>query len=248
MLYAPAMTAADRQIVFRETARAVAHQHQLKASFLPKLFAEQAGSGCHLHFSLWRDGVNLMPDPNTAGQLSPIASAFVAGIQHHLPALMALTTPSPNSYRRIAPHSWSGAFNCWGFDNREAAIRVPNNPAPPSPTHVELKTMDASSNPYLALGAVIAAGLDGVKTHHSLDKPVPCDPGGLSDGERRERGIQRLPETLGVAIEHLTRDEVLQDALGPALAKAYIAVRRAEWEAMQGYSLDDEVALLLERY
>jgi glutamine synthetase len=248
MLYAPALTAADHQIVFRETVRAVAHQHQLRASFLPKLFAEQAGSGCHLHMSLWRDGVNLMPDLNTAGQLSPVASEFVAGIQYHLPALMALTTPSSNSYRRIAPHSWSGAFNCWGFDNREAAIRVPGNPTPPTPTHVELKTVDASSNPYLALGAVIAAGLDGVNTHRRLNEPVHCDPGGLSNSERRERGIQRLPETLGVAIEHISRDDVLLAALGPALAKAYIAVRKAEWEAMQDYSLDDEVALLLERY
>jgi glutamine synthetase len=248
MLYAPALIAADRQIVFRETVRAIAHQHQLRASFLPKLFADQAGSGCHLHMSLWRDGVNLVPDLNTAGQLSPVASEFVAGVQHHLPALMALTTPSPNSYRRIAPHSWSGAYNCWGVDNREAAIRVPSNPAPPSPTHVELKTMDAAANPYLALGAVIAAGLDGVKTHQSLDKPVQCDPGVLSASERRGRGIQRLPETLGVTIEHLSRDDVLLAALGPALAKAYIAVRQAEWEAMQDYSLDDEVALLLERY
>ena len=108
--------------------------------------------------------------------------------------------------------------------------------------------MDASANPYLALGAVIAAGLDGVRTHQRLDEPVQCDPGGLSDSARRERGIQRLPANLGVAIEHLSRDDVLLAALGPALAQAYIAVRKAEWEAMQDYSLDEEVTLLLERY
>lgn len=248
ILYAPAMMAAERQIVFRETVHAIARQHQLSASFLPKIFADQAGSGCHLHLSLWHDGVNLLPDLDTAGQLSPVASEFVAGVQHHLPALMALTTPSPNSYRRIAPHSWSGAFNCWGFDNREAAIRIPTNPTPPSPTHVELKTVDATANPYLALGAVIAAGLDGLQSHRSLREPVQVDPGTLSESERRAQGIQRLPESLGVAIEHLTRDGVLLDALGAALAKAYVAIRKAEWEAMQDASLADEVALLLERY
>jgi glutamine synthetase len=248
MLYAPAMMAAERQIAFRETVHAIARQHQLRASFLPKIFADQAGSGCHLHMSLWRDGVNLLPNFAIAGQLSPVALAFVAGIRHHLPALMALTTPSPNSYRRIAPHSWSGAFNCWGFDNREAAIRIPTNPAPPSPTHVELKTMDATANPYLALGAVIAAGLDGLQIHRSPGDPVWVDPATLTESERRAQDIQRLPATLGVAIDHLARNDVLLDALGPALAKAYIAVRKAEWEAMQDASLADEVARLLERY
>ncbi len=248
MLYAPALTAADRQIVFRETVHAIAPQHHLRASFLPKIFPDQAGSGCHLHLSLWRDGINLLPDANASGQLSPIAAGFVAGLQHHLPALMALTTPSPNSYRRIVPHSWSGAFNCWGFDNREAAIRVPTNPTPPSPTHMELKTVDASANPYIALGAVIAAGLDGLRKHLTLAEPVQCDPGSLSEAERHDRGVHRLPETLGVAIEQLSQDSVLLDALGAALAKAYMAVKNAEWEAMQGYSLDEEVALLLERY
>lgn len=248
MLYAPAMAAAERQIVFRETVHAIARQHQLRASFLPKIFADQAGSGCHLHMSLWREGVNLLPDLDTAGQLSPVASEFVAGVRHHLPALMALTTPSPNSYRRIAPHSWSGAFNCWGFDNREAAIRIPTNPLPPSPTHIELKTMDATANPYLALGAVIAAGLDGLQRHRRLGEPVQVDPGTLSESERRTQEIQRLPASLGVAIDHLSQDDALLEALGPALAKAYIAVRSAEWEAMQDASLADEVARLLERY
>ena len=108
--------------------------------------------------------------------------------------------------------------------------------------------MDATANPYLALGAVMAAGLDGLQTHRSLSQPVQYDPGTLSESERRNRGIHRLPETLGVSIEHLTQDAVLLAALGPALAQAYIAVRKAEWQAMQDFTLDDEVALLLERY
>jgi glutamine synthetase len=246
--YTAALQAADWQIAFRETVRGVALRHNLRASFLPKIFADQAGSGCHLHLSLWRMGQNLMPDASQPGILSPIARSFIAGILHHLPALMAITVPSTNSYRRLQPHCWSGAFRCWGMDNREAAVRVPSNPALPSPTQIELKTVDATANPYLALGATIAAGLDGVRQGWELGNPVTIDPGHFTDAERHERGIDRLPTNLGEAIGQLTQNSVLLEALGAELAQAFVAVRKAEWEALQGYRLEDEVNLLLERY
>ena len=248
ILYTNALSAADQQIAFRETVRAIALQHNLKASFLPKIFADKAGSGCHLHLSLWQDGQNLLPNLERDGELSEVARRFMAGILHHLPALMALTTPSTNSYRRIRPHLWSGAFRCWGIDNREAALRVPSNPEEPSPTHFEFKTVDASANPYLALGAVIAAGLDGVRHCFELGEPVSVDPGHMTELERIARGIDLLPTNLGQSIEHLSSDTVLLDALGPELAQAYLAVRKAEWEAMKDLELEAEVKLLLERY
>lgn len=248
MRYTKALQAADWQVAFRETVRGVALQHHQRASFLPKIFADQAGSGCHLHLSLWRDRVNLIPSVETPGMLSPVAQAFVAGILHHLPALMAIATPTPNSYRRLQPHFWSGAYRCWGMDNREAAVRVPSNPKPPSPTHIELKTVDASANPYLVLGAVIAAGLDGIIHNRPLTAPVTVDPGYLSDEQRQEQGIERLPTTLKEAIAHLSANEVLLKALGPELSQAFIAVRTAEWEALKDLNLEQEVQLLLERY
>lgn len=248
ILYTNALTAADQQIAFRETVRALALQHNLKASFLPKIFADKAGSGCHLHLSLWQEGHNLIPNPDTNGELSELARRFIAGILHHLPALMALTTPSTNSYRRIRPHCWSGAFRCWGMDNREAAVRVPSYPEAPSPTHFELKTLDASANPYLALGAVIAAGLDGVRHRFELGQPVTVDPGYMTEAERSIGAIDLLPINLGKSIEQLSSDSVLLDALGAELAQAYLAVRKAEWEAMKDLELEEEVKLLLERY
>jgi glutamine synthetase len=248
VLYTNALGAADQQIAFRETVRAIALQHNLKASFLPKIFGDKAGSGCHLHLSLWQGGENLIPNLDADGSLSDVARCFIAGILHHLPALMALTTPSTNSYRRIRPHYWSGAFCCWGMDNREAAVRVPSNPGAVSPTHFELKTVDASANPYLALGAVIAAGLDGVRHCLELEEPLSVDPGYMSESERATRGIERLPTNLGESIEQLSNDKVLLDALGPELAQAYLAVRKAEWEAMKDLELEEEVKLLLERY
>jgi glutamine synthetase len=246
--YTQALPAADRQIAFRETVHAVADRHGLKASFLPKLFADKAGSGCHLHLSLWREERNLVPDSRWPWGLSELAGRFIAGILDHLPALMAVTTPSTNSYRRLQPHFWSGAFRAWGLDNREAAVRVLGNPAGGGPLHFEVKTVDASANPYLALGAVVAAGIDGVRRPRDLADPVDADPADLPEAERSARGIDRLPANLGEAIEHLDRDEVLRNALGPQLAQAFLAVRRAEWEAMKSMDLADEVRMLLERY
>ena len=246
--YAPAMDAADQQIAFRETVRAIAHQHNLVASFLPKIFPDTAGCGCHIHFSLWNGDTNRLSDPGDSNGLADIAQRFSAGLLHHLPALMALTTPTPNSYRRLLPHCWSGAFRCWGIDNREAALRVPSNPAGSGVTHVELKTVDASANPYLALGALIAAGLDGIQQQLTLPAPVTIDPGRLSETERQEHSINRLPTSLEEALNHLKNDPVLLNALGSDLAKAYLAVRQTECEALSKLELSEEVNLLLERY
>lgn len=246
--YTQALQAADQQIAFRRTVHGVAARHGLKASFLPKLYIDKAGSGCHLHLSLWRDGQNLLPDANGTGNLSEIARAFIAGLLHHLNALMALTTPSVNSYRRISPHAWSSAFRCWGLDNREAAVRVPSEPTGPGPTHFELRAIDASANPYLAIGAVIAAGLDGIRRGLDPGEPVTVDPGHLSESERQARGIDPLPANLGDAIAHLSGNKTLLRALGPQFAQAFLAVRKAEWEALKDLELEEEVKLLLESY
>ena len=246
ILYQTALTAADQQIAFRETVKAVAHQHNLQASFLPKIFPNQAGSGTHIHWSLWQDGKNIIPTEK--GQLSPIANQFAAGILHNLPALMALTTPSPNSYRRLQPQNWSGAFRCWGYNNREAAIRVPTNPTLPSPTHVELKTVDASANPYLALGGIIAAGLDGIRNQLSLPEEITVDPATLTDSQRNSKQIDPLPRNLGESIQKLQQNQTLLSALGTDLATAYIAIRQAEYQAMKEWSLEQEVKQLIDRY
>ena len=245
--YTDALTAADWQIAFRETVRAIAHQHDLAASFLPKIFPDAAGSGCHIHFSIWQDEQNLLPDKQGICGLSQTAREFVAGILHHLPSLMALTTPSVNSYRRLLPHCWSGAYRCWGLDNREAAVRVPSNPAG-CPTHFELKTVDASANPYLALGAAIAAGVDGVQRSLEAPSPVTVDPGNLSPEDRTAQGIERLPSNLGEAIACLQENNVLLNALNPELSQAFLAVRQAEWSAMKDWELEQEVKTLWARY
>ncbi|HEV2440083.1 MAG TPA: glutamine synthetase family protein [bacterium] len=232
--HAHALGAADRHILLREGVRGIAVRHGLSASFAPKPFAESAGSGCHLHLSLWRDGQNLMYDEGDRLRLSPLAYAWIAGVLAHLPALCALVAPSVNSYARLRPHSWAGAFGSYGPENREAAIRVITPRRGPASSNVELKTCDGSANPYLALAGVIAAGLDGVRRKLAPGDPVEVDPSSLSDAERRARGIVALPATLGDAADALERDSIIQEILGAPLTRSYLAVRRGEWEALRG--------------
>ena len=232
--HAPALEAADRQVFYRETIRGVAHRHGLYASLAPKPFVDQAGNGGHIHFSLW-DAANrraLMHDAKGRYGVSPLGYHFIAGVLEHLPALLALTCPSVNSYRRLQPHFWSSAFTAWGPDNREAAVRVPSTfPSDRAgSTNAELKASDASSNPYLALGGLLAAGLDGVMRKLAPGDPVLVDPGTLSESERAARGIRRYPTTLRAALDNLEDDPVLCAALGPTLASAFVAVKRSECE------------------
>ena len=239
--HAPALRAADQQVLTRETIRGVASKHGLVASLAPKPWPENAGNGGHVHFSLWdvEGNRNRFHDGSADDRLSEEARSFIAGVLEHLPGLCGLTAPSFNSYHRILPQYWAGAFVCWGHDNREAPVRVPSVfwGMEEASTNVELKAADASSNPYLAVGALIAAGLDGIERGLEPPVPVEVDPATIDEDEREQRGILRLPGTQEEALDALAADEVLTGALGPVLAESYLAVRRSEWAA---YSAGDE--------
>jgi glutamine synthetase len=235
--HAPALRAADNMVWYRETARGVAWGQGLWASLAPKPIPDQAGNGAHLHASLWEAGPdggpgerNVLYDAADPRGLSALAYHWIGGLLAHLPALVALTCASVNSYRRLVPQSWSSAFTCWGMDNREAAVRVPSRMwgLDEASTNLELKPSDATGNPYLALGAVIHAGLDGIRNKLDPGRPVDTDPATLSGATRRRRGIRRLPGSLGQALDALEADELLCEALGPLRRDAYLAVKRSE--------------------
>jgi glutamine synthetase len=235
--HAPALRAADSHLHYRETVRAVAHRHDLAASFAPKPWPKQPGNGCHLHFSAWdRRGVNRFADPRGPHGLSALGCHFLAGVLDHLPALLALTCPSVNSYRRLQPGMWASAYRAWGHDNREAALRVasPLWGHEEGSTNVELKACDSSSNPYLALGGVIAAGLDGVTRELEPPPPVLVDPHTLDEEARARVGAVRHPRSLGEAIGNLRGDRVLMEALGDRLSTSYLAVKESDVEQFGG--------------
>jgi glutamine synthetase len=239
--HAPAVRAADNQVTYRQTVRGVAARHGLVASLAPKPFADQAGSGAHLHWSIWdaTHATNLLADPGDPVGLSALGRHAIAGVMAHLPGLLGLTAPSVNSFRRLQPHYWSSAYTAWGFENREAAVRVPSRywDDEAGSTNLELKASDASANPYISLGGVMAAALDGITRELSPGDPVDEDPGNLSEEERARRGIRRFPETAAEALDELEKDEVLMDALGAPLAAEYLKVRRTEAAA---YAAQDD--------
>ncbi|MFI7612982.1 glutamine synthetase family protein [Nonomuraea terrae] len=217
--HAPALRAADNHVIYRETVRGVALRMQMWASLAPKPLADQAGNGAHLHLSLWRDRHNVFAEDGAA------RAGFIGGLIAHLPALTALTCGSVNSFRRLSPRAWAGAYAVYGPDNREAAIRVCSPLGESGEPNLELKTSDSSANPYLSLGAVIHAGLDGIRRGLDPGEPVDVDPDTLPGR------YPRLPASLDEALDALEADEVLMEALGPLRRRAYLAVKRSEADA-----------------
>jgi glutamine synthetase len=234
--HAPALRAADNHVLYREAVRGTAFRRGLWASLAPKPIPDQAGNGAHLHISLRAPGVSGEPgapafyDAADRYGLSPTGYHFIGGLLAHLPALVALTCGSVNSYRRLAPQMWSSAYTVYGMDNREAAVRIcsPMSDDRAASVNLELKSSDSSANPYLALGAVIHAGLDGIRRKLDPGGAVNVDPAVFTDAERSARGIRRFPDSLGAALDALEADTLLMDSLGDLRRRAYLAVKRSE--------------------
>jgi glutamine synthetase len=229
---AGALAAADRRVMVLEAIRGVAHRMGLETTMAPKPYLEGAGNGHHLHLSLYslEDDAPVLFD--SSGVLSGPGTGFVAGVLDHLPAVMAFTTPSPNSYQRIAPGMWSSAYISYGPDNREAAVRItsPVAGAESATANIELKPVDVTANPYLALAAVLAAGMDGMERGLDPGEPTMVDPATLSEADRASRGIRPLPASLDESLDALEQDEVLIEALGEPLVRTHLAVARAQAE------------------
>jgi glutamine synthetase len=235
-----ALGAADNQMKFRDTVRGVALRHGLYASFAPKPYPDQIGSGAHVHLSLWDDdGRSSLYDPAAPGGLSRLGRHFIAGVTEHLPALVALTTPNYNSFRRLVPSAWASATTGWGFDNKEVALRVcsPFYKREEQSYNLEFKPSDPSSNPYLALGALIACGLDGIERELEPGEPCDRDPARMSPADLARSKVRPLPTTMADALDGLEKDDVLLGSMGALLARGYLGVRRSEESA---FSAGDE--------
>ncbi|KAL2933392.1 Protein fluG [Bienertia sinuspersici] len=217
--------AADNLVFAREAIKAVARKHELMATFTPKYTLDDIGSGSHVHLSLSENGMNVFT--GAAGSsygMSKVGEEFMAGVLIHLPAILAFTAPIPNSYDRIQPDTWSGAYHCWGKENREVPLRTA---CPPGVTdglvsNFEIKAFDGCANPFLGLASIIAAGIDGLRKHLVLPPPVEANPSSL-DGE-----LKRLPQSLIESLEALQKDTFFEDFLGEKLLMAIKGVRKAE--------------------
>ena len=244
------VTAADRQLLARQTIHAAARAHGLRASFSPVVSMNAVGNGWHIHSSVSRDGRNLMAGGDGPSGMTAEGEGWVAGMLRDLPALSAVAAPSMVSLLRRRPGYFAGAFAFWGVQNREASLRfIPGGGlVPDEAANVELKSSDASGNPYLALAAIIGAGMAGLDEGLTLPEPIQEEPGSWGDDERERRGVRRLPETAEEQIAAVTGSAPVSQALGTETIGAWTAVRRADAAAAEGQSPEDIVAAYLWRY
>jgi len=239
------LPAADRAVILREVTREVADALGFAASFSPKPTPDSAGNGVHIHFSL-RDAANqpVLYDPRGPGGMSELAGSFAAGILRHMPALCAITAPSPVSYLRLVPQSWSSAYACLGERNREAALRICSAPASAGDDargfNLEYRVTDATANPYLALAVIIRAGLAGIRDGLPTPTLVNGDPSALSEQDRTRLGVARLPTSLAASLQALTADAEVRGWFPAPLLQTMLSVKARE-AALAGSMTPEEL-------
>lgn len=225
--YAEALETADNVVTFRFVVKKVALEYGLHASFMPKPLFGVNGSGMHVHQSLLKDGENAFYDEAAEWQLSKTALGYIGGILDHASAIVALTNPLVNSYKRLVPGFEAPTNIAWSEKNRSPLVRVPARRG--MSTRCEVRMPDPSCNPYLALAVMLAAGLDGVENDSKPGPPVNKNIFAMSQREKRRLRIKQLPENLGQALNHLEKDKVVLGALGDHIASHFIAAKRKEW-------------------
>jgi len=239
---------ADWVVLSRETIVAVAKSRGLDALFLPKLADDKAGNGCHVHFS-FRETTstreNGFSHATLSGELSVMAKSFLEGILCHLPALLSLTMPTNNSFRRVGPGCWTGSSIGWELEDKEAALRVCMDTVTGQWTNVEYKLCDSTANIYLALSGILACGLDGIVQNLTL-RPPQREQQNSSSWAMQEKQATTLPSSLQESLVCLQNDDFLcQEVMGTSLSKAYIAVRQAASKKYANRTLQEEVAMAL---
>lgn len=244
--YSDALDMADKAATFKFVVRAIAQKHGLHATFMPKPIYGIPGSGMHLNQSLVADGKNAFYDPAAPHGLSEIALYYIGGIMKHARALTAITNPTVNSYKRLVSGFEAPVYVAWSFRNRSPLIRIPAKRGPS--TRIELRNPDPSCNPYLAFAVTLAAGLDGIR--NKILPPPPCDKNiyAMSDEERAEWGIAKLPEDLKEALLELEKDEVIKSALGPHITERFLEAKWIEWDRYRMQVHPWEVAEYLTKF
>lgn len=228
--YEDALKTADNVATFRTVVRAIAAQHGLHATFMPKPIARINGSGMHTHLSLMdEDGSNAFHDDNDEFNLSETAHAFLAGILEHAPAITAVANPTVNSYKRLVPGYEAPVYIAWSDRNRSALIRKPAARVPAA-SRIELRSPDPSCNPYLALAVMIQAGLDGIEKGLSAPEPVRENIYEFDEQKREEYGIDTLPSNLAESIAALQEDDVIFGALGDHIGPKFVEAKNTEYE------------------
>ena len=226
--YQNALKACDDIQTFKLVVKTIARKHGLHATFMAKPLFGVNGSGMHCNLSLFTKGKNVFFDSNGDLELSDTARHFVAGVMKHATSFTAITNPTVNSYKRLVPGYEAPCYVAWSARNRSPLIRIPASRG--LSTRVEVRSVDPSANPYLAMAVLLAAGLDGVKSELTPPSPVDRNIYAMSKEERVEIGIVDLPGTLAEALENLKKDDVITQALGSHLLEHFLEAKEIEWD------------------
>ena len=225
--YDEALTTADNIMTFKLAVRTIARRHGLHATFMPKPLNGVCGSGMCLNMNLTKDGRNIFRDPEDPNFMSKEAYYFLGGLMKHAKGITAVANPLVNSYKRLASDSDASPYIAWSKNNRTSLFRIPTIRRGEG-TRIVMISPDSSANPYLTLALCLEAGLDGLKNQIMPPEKIEKNLLTMTDAERKELNVERLPKTLMEALDALEQDQVLMDALGEHVAKHYIATKRQE--------------------
>lgn len=244
--YDEALATADNLMTFKLAVRTIARRHGLYATFMPKPQYGMNGSGMHINMSLLKDGKNSFADETDKYGLSPEAYAFLGGIMEHMRSMTAVTNPIVNSYKRLVPGYEAPVYIAWSATNRSPLIRIPA--AAGDAVRMELRSPDATANPYLALAAVLRAGLDGIRRQVAPPESVDCNIFRMNEEERAGRGIEELPGTLMEAVSCMEKDRFMRETLGNHAFEKYIELKKEEWNRYRCQVTDWEINEYLNQF
>lgn len=222
-----ALKTADNIMTFKMVVKIIAQKHGLHATFMPKPLRDEEGSGMHINMRLFRNGKNIFTSKKDPAGLSKDAKYFIGGIFRHINGITALTNPLVNSYKRLIPGNEAPSFTTWARKIRSPLIRIPL--VRDGNTELELLSPDATCNPYLTLAVLLAAGLEGIKEKVEPPYESTVNSLNMTEEERKNNGIKRLPESLGAALNAFKNDELIRKTLGDYAFSRYLSVKRAEW-------------------
>ena len=246
--FADALSMADNIMTFRAVVEEVALKEGCLATFMPKPFPDEFGSGMHTHFSLFEGDRNAFFDPAGQYQLSAIGRSFIAGLLHHASEITAVTNQHVNSYKRLWGGDEAPSYICWGHNNRSALVRVPmHKPGKAQSSRVEYRGIDSSANPYLAVAVILAAGLKGIEEDYELPAETEDDVWLLSDVERAALGIGELPTSLKSAVVAMSGSDLVADTLGENAFEFFLRNKRREYRAYDAQVTDFELGQFFPR-
>ena len=249
MRYQDALKMADDVITYRVVVKEIASKLGVYATFMPKPIFGENGSGMHTHQSLFKGSKNAFFDPKAKYNLSDVAHSYIAGLLKHAAEICSIFAQTTNSYKRLVPGYEAPVYIAWSRRNRSALIRVPlYHPGQEKATRCEFRACDPACNPYLTFATMLQAGLDGIEKGYKSPDPMEENLYHLSDAERKKKGIETLPDSLGQAIALTEKSELVKKTLGNHIFPRFIELKKKEWNnyriQVPQYELDKYLSVL----